>query len=77
MMYFLLPAILSDALPFLSVIFWLWLLSQIVTSCPGLIKGCALATVIIGVLISLTGVGAVIDIPMICCGSILLFCSEK
>ena len=46
-------------------VFFLWLLFQIVTSCPGLIKGCALATVIIGVLISLTGVGAVIGIPMI------------
>ena len=62
------------------VIFFFFLflivLNSCVHSCPGLIKGSGLANVIIGVLISLTGVGAVIGFPMILCGSIFLFCCD-
>jgi hypothetical protein len=58
--------------------FFLFLIAfnSCVHSCPGLIKGLGLANVIIGVLISLTGVGSVIGFPMILCGSILLCCCD-
>ena len=52
----------------------LLILASVVSCLPGMIKGVALAAVIIGAILSCTGIGAIIGFPMIVGGSIALCC---
>lgn len=68
------PTLASVVGDFLGGLFVLAIICTLVTIGRVILKGVAFGSIIIGVLVSLTGIGAVIGFPMILWGSVVMCC---